>query len=176
MHFQTRSITASQYFLKEPQRVYGNTGVLEVDRVTGSIYSADPGVDRHHLISISSYHAMKILTLCFPRFGLTHSIRDIVDPRNCVYHQRQVVSYRSTRFLHSSNQNHSVSCIPHGCRGRCSIVLMVVSLASSSIVSPQRPPNGAPLSPPNGRKQVLLRLCSTTICGQIDRMYTYTET
>jgi len=33
---------------------------VEVDRVTGSIYSADPGVDRYHLISISSYHTMKI--------------------------------------------------------------------------------------------------------------------
>jgi len=52
--------------------------------VTGSIYSADPGVDRHHLISISSYHTMKIHTLSFPTFGLTRSVRDIVDPRNCV--------------------------------------------------------------------------------------------
>jgi hypothetical protein len=40
---------------------------MEVDRVTGSIYSADSGVDRHHLISISSYHTMKIHSI-FPNF------------------------------------------------------------------------------------------------------------
>ena len=61
--------------------MYGDTGVTEVERVTGSIYSADPGVDRHDLISILSYHTMKIHTLSFPAFGLT---RDIMDPRNCV--------------------------------------------------------------------------------------------
>jgi len=64
--------------------VYGDTGVTEVERVTGSIYSSDPRVDRHHLISISSYLTMKIHTLSFPTFGLTRSVRDIVDPRNCV--------------------------------------------------------------------------------------------
>jgi len=53
---------------------------------------------------------------------------------------------------------------------------MVGSLPSSSICSPQQPPSGASLSSLNGRVQVLLRLCSTTICGQIDRMYIYTET
>jgi len=70
--------------LRSEGGVYGNTGVMEVERVTGSIYSADPGVDRHHLISISSYHTMKIHTLSFPTFDLTRSVRDIVDPRNCV--------------------------------------------------------------------------------------------
>jgi len=84
LHLQTRSITASKYIFKERRRVYGDTGVTEVERVTGSIYSADPGVDRHHLISISSYHTMTIHTLSFPTFGLTRSVRDIVDPRNCV--------------------------------------------------------------------------------------------
>jgi len=62
--------------------VYGETGVTEVERVTGSIYSADPGVDRH-LISILSYHTMKIHYLSQP-FGLTRSVRDIMDPHNCV--------------------------------------------------------------------------------------------
>ena len=38
--------------------MYGDTGVSEVDRVTGSIYSADPCVDRHHFISISSNHLL----------------------------------------------------------------------------------------------------------------------
>jgi len=64
--------------------------------VTGSIYPADPGVDRHHLISISSYHTMKIPTLSFPTFGLTRSVRDFVDS------QRRVVSYPLTRFLPSA--------------------------------------------------------------------------
>ena len=62
--------------------MYGDTGVTEVERVTWSIYLAHPGVDRHHLISISSYHTMKIHTLCFPTFGLTRSVRDIVGPHN----------------------------------------------------------------------------------------------
>jgi len=64
--------------------VYGDTGVMGVERVMGSIYSADPGVDRHHLIPISSYHTMKIHTLSFPTSGLTRSVCDIVDPRNCM--------------------------------------------------------------------------------------------
>jgi len=56
--------------------VYGDSGVTEVDRVTGSIYSADPGVDRHPPISISSYHTVKIHTLSFPTVGLTRSDGD----------------------------------------------------------------------------------------------------
>jgi len=43
--------------------------------VTGSIYSGDPGVDRHHVIFISSYHTTKLHTLSFQTFGLTHSFR-----------------------------------------------------------------------------------------------------
>jgi len=62
--------------------VYRDSGVMAVEIVTGSIYSADPGVDRH-LISILSYHTMKIHYLSQP-FGLTRSIRDIMDPRNCM--------------------------------------------------------------------------------------------
>jgi len=49
VNLQTRSITTSKYIFKEQRRVYGDTEVTEVERVTGSIYSADPGVDRHHL-------------------------------------------------------------------------------------------------------------------------------
>jgi len=71
-------------------------------------YLADPGVDRHHLISISSYHSMKIHNLSFPTVGLTCSVRDIVEPRNWVDPQRSVVSYYLAEFLSSSNQNHSV--------------------------------------------------------------------
>jgi len=38
VHLQTCLITASKYIFKEQQLVYGNTGVTEVDRVTGSIF------------------------------------------------------------------------------------------------------------------------------------------
>jgi len=68
-----------------------------------SIYLGDPGVDRHHLIFISSCHTTKIHTLSFPTFGLTQSFRDFVDLRNCVDPHGQVVSYLLTIFLHSSN-------------------------------------------------------------------------
>ena len=64
--------------------MYGDTGVTEVASVTGSIYSADPGVDRHYLISISSNHTMKIHTLSFLNFALTCTVHHIVDPRNCM--------------------------------------------------------------------------------------------
>jgi hypothetical protein len=125
VHLQTRSITASKYILKERWQLSGDTGVTEVDRVTGSIYSADPGVDRHHLISISSYHTMKIHTLSFPTFRLTRSVRDFLGPRNRVDPQRRVVSYLLTRFLRSSNQNRCFLSIPFGCRERCGGMLMV---------------------------------------------------
>jgi len=39
-----------------------------------SIYLGDPGVDRQHLIFISSCHTTKIHTLSFPAFGLTRSV------------------------------------------------------------------------------------------------------
>ena len=52
---QTGSI---KYIFKERRRLYGDTGVTGVDRVMGSIYSADHRVDRHHLISVSSYHTI----------------------------------------------------------------------------------------------------------------------
>jgi len=122
VHIQTRSITASKciseftrstspsasqtrsikYIINERRRLYRDRGVTEVDRVKRSIYSADPGVDRHHLISISSYHTMKIHPLSFPTFGLTCYVRDFVDPRNCVDPHRRVVSYLLT-FLRCSS-------------------------------------------------------------------------
>jgi len=58
------------------------------------------------------------------------------------------------------------------CRG----VLMMGSLTFNSIVSPQWPPSVAPLCSFNGRFQVILRVCSTTICSQIDSMYIYRKT
>jgi len=105
---------------------------MEVDRVTGSIYSADPRVDRHHLISISSYHPTKIHTVSFPTFGLTRSVWEFVDSRICVDPQCRVVSYLLTQFLRCSNQKPSFSLFLFGCRERCDEVLMVGSLPSSS--------------------------------------------
>ena len=121
VHLQTHSITASKciseftwspspsasqtcsikYIFKERRQLSGDTGITEVDRVMGSIYSADPGVDRHHLISISSYHMMKIDTPSFPTFGLSHSVRDFLDPRTCMDPHSQVVSYLLTLLLRS---------------------------------------------------------------------------
>ena len=98
------SMTASKYIFKERWWVYGYTWVTEVDRVMASIYFADPGVDRHHLISISSVHTMKIYTLSFPTVGFTRSVPDFVDPRNVVDPQCPVVSLLHTRFLPSSKQ------------------------------------------------------------------------
>jgi len=144
VHLQTRSITASKYIFKERQRVYGDTGVTEMERVTGSIYSADPGVDRHHLISISSNHTMKIHTLSFPTFGLTCSVRDIVDPRNCVG---------------SSTPGSIISSHPIRTLLEPEPLFLMNSLCML-----------------NGRVQMLLRLWSSTICGQIDCTYIYRET
>ena len=92
---------ASKYILTERRQVYGDTAVTEVARVTGSVYSADPRVDRHHLIPISSYHPMKIHTLSFPTSCLTHCFRDFVDP------QRWVVSYLLTRLVCGLSQSRS---------------------------------------------------------------------
>jgi hypothetical protein len=133
VHLQTRLITTSKYIFNELRWVYGDTGVMEVDRGTGSINSADPGVYRHHLVSLSSYYTMKIPTLSFPTFGLTRSVRDFLDS------QHRVVSYLLTQFLRSLNHKHSVVRIQCGCGKMCGGVLMVGSLPSSSIVSPQRP-------------------------------------
>jgi len=54
VHLSTGSITASKYLVNERRRVYGDTGVTEVDCATGSTNSGDPGVDSHHRIFISS--------------------------------------------------------------------------------------------------------------------------
>jgi len=53
---------------------------------------------------------------------------------------------------------------------------MVGSLPSFSVVLPPLPASDASLSSLNGLLQVLLQLCLTTICGQIDRMFIFKET
>jgi len=38
------------YYLSLSKYTYGDTGIMEMDWATGSIYLGVPGVDRHHLI------------------------------------------------------------------------------------------------------------------------------
>jgi len=67
---------------RSDSRMSEHTEVTEVERLTRSIYLADPGVDRHHAFSTSSYHTMIIHTLSFATFGLSPSVHDNVDRRN----------------------------------------------------------------------------------------------
>jgi len=103
VHLQTSSITASKYIVKKRRWVYRDPGVTEVECTMWSIYSGDPGVDRKHLIFISSCHTTKIPTLSFLTVGPTHSFRDFVDPRKCTDPHGQVVSYLLIFFLRSSS-------------------------------------------------------------------------
>ena len=121
-----------------------------------SIYLGHPGIDRHHLIFISLYHTMKIHTVSFPTFGLTHSIQDFMEPHNSMNPHGREVSYLLTLFLSSLSPNSSVSQIPFGSRNRCGGWLIAGSLRSSSVISPQRLPSGAFLGSPNGHLEVLL--------------------
>jgi len=175
VHLQTRWITTSKYIVKKQWWVYGDTGVMEVEWATWSIYLGNPGVDRHYLLLISCCHTMKIHTLSFPTFGLTRSFRDFMDPCNCMDPHGRVVLKFLTISLRCSSQTSFFSWIPFGCCERCSRVLIVGSLPFSSIVSPQRPPSGVCLSSLTGHLQVLLRLCSTIICSQIDHTYIYRD-
>jgi len=152
-------ITASKYTFQERRWLYGDTGVTEVESVTRSIYSGDPGVDVQHPIFIPSCHTTQIHTLSFPTFGLTCSFWYVVDPPHCMDPHGWVVSYLLTFFLRSLSYNHTPSWVPFGCCGRCGRLLMVGYLPSSSVVSPQWPACGASLGSLNERLQVLLRLC-----------------
>jgi hypothetical protein len=116
VHVSARSITASKYIVIERRRVYGDTGVTEVDCATGSSFLGVPRVDKHHLILISSSSHL--------------------DPRNCVDSHCRVVSYLLTFFLGSSSYNLSSSQILFGCRERCGGMSMVGSPPSSSVISP----------------------------------------
>ena len=133
-------------------------------------------MDSHYLIFISSYYTINIHTLSLPTFGLTRAVEDLVDPRNCVDSQGWVVLYLPTLSLRSWRQNWSRLWILFGCREMCDGVVIVCSLPSRCIVSPLWPPSRAYQSSLTGRVQVLLQSCSTSICGQIVRMYIYRET
>jgi hypothetical protein len=116
---------------------------------------------------------MTMDTRSFPTFGLTHYVHGFKEPHNCVDPQRQVVWNILFCFLLSLNKHRYYIWIPFGCRETCNDVLIVDSLPSSSIVSPQRPPHGTSQS---SLVQVVLQLCSTTICSHIDSMYITRET
>jgi hypothetical protein len=109
----------------------------------------DPGVDRHHLIirnTHSIFHSSwsHALLPCFHRstqfvWVLTHSCQAFIDLRNlCGSLWPGIPSNPLTLFLRSSSQNRSCSRIPFGCHARCSRVLMMDCLLSSSTVSPHR--------------------------------------
>jgi len=114
VHLSNRSITACKYIVNERRQVYGDTGVMEVDRATGSTYSGAPWVARHLLIFISS--------------GSTQ-LRGFSQPGSII----------SSHYL------------PR-------LLELEPFLLTNSVLAL------------NGRRQMLRRLCSTTICGQIDRM------
>jgi len=114
-------------------------------------------------------------TLSFPTIGFPLSFEDFVDPQNYMDPHSRVVSYLLTFFLHFSIQNCSPSHILFACCEKCGGILMVGSLPSSSVVSPQQPPSNASLGSLNEHLQVLLQLCSTTIRGQSYHMYMYSD-
>jgi len=110
-----------KYIFREQRQLSGDSpGILKVETITGSLYSADSGVDRHNLLPISSYHTMEIHTLPFPTVGLTCSVRDLVDARNFMDPHGRVVSYldtfpRSSSFMSKDDeqrftQHHPLHC------------------------------------------------------------------
>jgi len=115
---------------------YGESRVTEIDSVRGSIYSGDPGVDSHHLIS--SYHTTKILTISFPTICLSRSSRDFVDLPTFMGPHGRVVSHPLTPSLHFSSQNYTFPQIRSGCRVRCNGMFTISSQPSSSVVTPQQ--------------------------------------
>jgi hypothetical protein len=72
-------IMSSMYIFKGQWQAYSGTAVHEVERLTGSIHSADTVVDRYHLISISSFHKMKIYAVSFATFGPTRATKDFLE-------------------------------------------------------------------------------------------------
>ena len=115
--------------------------------MTGSIYSGDPGVDRHHLtihnthsICPSSwFHALLPSfhrSMQFVRF-LKHSCQTFIDPGDlCRSSWAGILSYPVTLCLRSSSQNCSFYRNPFRCHARCGRVLKMSSLPSRSTVSP----------------------------------------
>jgi len=112
-----------------PRFRYNCDGLSDGEYILG-----DSRVDRHHLI-LSSYN--EIHPLSSLAFGFTHSFWDFVDPCTCVVAYGQVVSHALTCFLCSSSNYDLLPQFPLECHERFCGVLMIFSLLSSSIVSPQ---------------------------------------
>jgi len=172
VHVQTCSITASKCIFKERRWVYRYTQITVVEPVTASLYLPHSAVDRHHLISISSYHTMKIYTLFFPTFGITCSVRNIIDPRNCMGSSMQssiisshlIPTLLDLELLVLMNSVWMSWVVRRNVDGGLPAFLLhrFTATVSKWCISN---------SPLNGCGLVLLRLCLSTICGQIDRMY-----
>jgi len=153
VHLLTPLITASINIIKERRRVYGYTGVTEVERVLGSVYSDDRRVRRDPVISILSYHRMKIRTLSFQTVSLARSIRDYLGSRNCVNPQPRVLSFLVVQLRAPSTPG-SIICshpIPT-LRTPESLLVMQSDLTHTGCVLMRH------------------RLCSSIICGLIDHM------
>jgi len=122
---------------------------MEMDSATGSIYLADPGVDRHHRIirNRHSFFPSSWSHTPLPSFHrstqfvwlLTHSYQAFIEPLNlCGSSQPGIPSYPLNVSLRLSSQNGSFLRIVIGCYARCGGVLMMSWLTSSSTVSPHR--------------------------------------
>jgi len=78
LDLQTRSIMASKYIVEELCRVYGDSGVTEVDWAMGSIYAGDCRVDRCHLILIQKkctlYLSQLLVSLALSEILWIHTI------------------------------------------------------------------------------------------------------
>jgi len=88
----------------------------------------------YHLISVFN----KKQTPSFASFDLTRSDWDSVDPWHCVDPHSRPVSYLLTLCQHSSSQNHCFSWVPWGIPREVWRSVMMGSLPSGSVVSPQR--------------------------------------
>jgi len=142
--------------------------VMEVARAMGSTYSGDPVVDTHHHIFITFYHTTKLDTLSFPPFagflGSTQ-LHGFSQPDSIISsHPLPTLLKPELCFLTNSVWMSQ----------EVGETLMVGSLPSSSVVSPQQPPSGASVSFLNGHLQVLTLFL--TFCGQINHMYIYRVT
>jgi len=129
----------------EQQQVIRDWWVAEMDRVMGSIYSADLTVDSLYnviLYLISSHLIIQGITHSIFFIFWSHSLfpRESVDPDNCVDPHSRVVSYLVTTFLCATSQNSSFSRIHLECCERCGGLLMLNCLPSRSAVSPQMEP------------------------------------
>jgi len=107
---------------------YGDSGIIEIDSATGSIYLNDPGVDRHYLI-------LKNTLAIFPNSQSHALLPTFHRSKQFVWFiMVGILSYPLTLLLCYLSQNHSSSQIPFRCHARCARLLMMGCLHSSSSV------------------------------------------